>query len=94
MRFFHVTIHAQPSQAASWEQIFVESCSVPVLRLAADELSAAFAVTFDDVAKRLTELDRLFFEPDGSFVWVSNNGPTEWQLDGLLNDLFIIWIFS
>lgn len=29
----------------------------------------AMATSFDEVAKRLEQLDRLYFEPDGSFGW-------------------------
>jgi len=37
---------------------------------------------FDDVASRLTAVDRLHFELDGSLVWV---GP-DWQIDGMIYD--------
>lgn len=44
-------------------------------------------VTFDDVLSALERLDRLFIEPDGSFVWV-NSSPdgVTWQVDGNLID--------
>jgi hypothetical protein len=41
-------------------------------------------VTFESVASALAALPRLFFEPDGSFVWVAEDGT--WQLDGQLYD--------
>ena len=31
-------------------------------------------------------LERMFFEPDGSFVWVGSAAGQAWQLDGLLAD--------
>jgi hypothetical protein len=37
---------------------------------------------FEDVSQRLSQVDRLHIELDGSFVWV---GPT-WQLDGMIYD--------
>lgn len=37
---------------------------------------------FEDVSDRLSKVDRLHMELDGSFVWV---GP-DWQLDGMLYD--------
>jgi hypothetical protein len=37
---------------------------------------------FDDVAERLGEVPRLYFEPDGSLVWVGD----DWQIDGMLYD--------
>jgi hypothetical protein len=40
------------------------------------------ASRFEDVSDRLSRVDRLHMELDGSFVWV---GP-DWQLDGMLYD--------
>src|SRR5262245_32047853 len=44
-------------------------------------------VTFDQALAALQQFERLFIEPDGSFVWT---GPTEngesWQVDGNLID--------
>jgi hypothetical protein len=57
-----------------------------------------FAVTFEQAAERLERLPRLYFEPDGSFVWVgegrtrADNGESAkpshrpWQLDGQLQE--------
>ncbi|MEX2185671.1 MAG: hypothetical protein WD875_02710 [Pirellulales bacterium] len=61
---------------------------------------AGFAVSFEQAAAALESLERMFFEPDGSFVWTENrtatvdheNGPstdeieTSWQIDGVLYD--------
>ena len=43
-------------------------------------------MTFEQAADRLAQLPRLFIEPDGSFVWVSESGAGDWQIDGQLND--------
>lgn len=43
-------------------------------------------VTFDAAYAALSELPRLFIEPDGSFVWTSPQGETPWQVDGTLVD--------
>lgn len=42
----------------------------------------AMTSRFDDVAAALATADRLYFEPDGSFVWA---GP-DWQIDGMIYD--------
>ena len=42
-------------------------------------------VSFEDAQARLTALERMFFEPDGSFVWVGGR-PVAWQVDGMLYD--------
>ena len=36
--------------------------------------------------QELQELDRMFIEPDGSFVWVGDQQEVRWQLDGVLYD--------
>src|SRR5438105_2476433 len=44
-------------------------------------------VTFDHAFAALAALDRLFIEPDGSFVWTGLAAPSEpWQVDGNLID--------
>jgi hypothetical protein len=43
-------------------------------------------VTFDELAERLAAWPRMFFEPDGAFVWVSGWGEPAWQLDGQVHD--------
>jgi hypothetical protein len=40
------------------------------------------ASRFEDVSDRLSQIDRLHMELDGSFVWVGPN----WQLDGMIYD--------
>jgi len=44
-------------------------------------------VTFDDASSALDLVDRLFIEPDGSFVWTGATADGEpWQVDGNLID--------
>ena len=59
-------------------QIFVQ---------ASDRDAAGLAVNFDEALAALERLDRLFIEPDGSFVWagVTADGGA-WQVDGNLID--------
>lgn len=42
------------------------------------------ATTFEDVENRLANLERLYFEPDGSFVWSSEGGHE--QIFGMVYD--------
>lgn len=44
------------------------------------------SVSFEAVAVALETLPRMFFEPDGSFLWVSDDAQAPWQLDGQLQD--------
>jgi len=42
--------------------------------------------SFETVAADLARLERMYIEPDGSFVWVSSRGEAPWQVDGNLYD--------
>ena len=86
MRPFHVTIHACPERLLVAQHRLIDGNDVEVLLVDPSELCLPFRVSFDAVAERLTTLPRVFFEPDGSFVWVSSKGRGDWQLDGLLTD--------
>lgn len=68
---FHVFIHALPAG------IDAEAEVGPV------DLAASLEITWDAAAAILERLPRLFFEPDGSFVWREET-PTAWQVDGQL----------
>lgn len=46
---------------------------------------AALPVSFEAAAAALEALPRLYFEPDGSFVWVAAS-ERAWQLEGQLQD--------
>jgi hypothetical protein len=49
--------------------------------------ASSLSVTFDDALAVLAALDRLFIEPDGSFVWRGTSPDGElWQVDGNLID--------
>ena len=44
------------------------------------------ACSFEVARECLAGLERMFSEPDGSFVWVSPQGDPVWQVDGNLYD--------
>jgi hypothetical protein len=49
--------------------------------------AAGLSVTFDEALAALARLERLFIEPDGSFVWTGATAEGEaWQVDGNLID--------
>jgi hypothetical protein len=54
----------------------------PTLTVPHEELGSAMAVDFEDAFDRLRHLDRMFVEPDGSFVWASPREGISWQVDG------------
>jgi hypothetical protein len=52
-----------------------------------DAASGQLSVTFDQALSVLEQLDRMFIEPDGSFVWTSEVPDGDrWQVDGNLID--------
>jgi len=62
----------------------------PTLLLTGEALAQPFVVTFEEAFARLEQLERMFIEPDGAFVWVSRGASATdeqpWQLDGVLYD--------
>jgi hypothetical protein len=47
---------------------------------------STLARSFEDVATDLARFERMYIEPDGSFVWVSGRSEPSWQVDGNLYD--------
>jgi hypothetical protein len=55
-------------------------------RQSAAENCVADGATFDQLAERLSAWPRLYFEPDGSFVWADEANGQAFQLDGQIHD--------
>ncbi len=56
-------------------------------RLNCEGLSSShFDVSFEQAVASLYQLERMFVEMDGSFVWTGQNASQNWQLDGMLYD--------
>ncbi len=52
-------------------------------------LSSRFVSSFEQSVEQLRQLNRMFIELDGSFVWRgqwAQHSPQPWQLDGMLYD--------
>jgi hypothetical protein len=50
-------------------------------------VTGPLAVRFEDALAALQQLNRMFIEPDGSFVWTGVTGDGQaWQVDGNLID--------
>jgi hypothetical protein len=87
MYAFHVTIHARPPAAIASGTAQLNGTNYPTLRVAPELLgSTTFACTFEEAAAALAKLERMYCEPDGSFVWVSSQADEPWQIDGNLYD--------
>jgi len=83
---FHTTVHARPLTAVAGPTIPLTGCVVATLTAPREALAEPFALSFEEAAERLGRLDRLFIEPDGSFVWASPQAGPPWQVDGNLFD--------
>lgn len=54
----------------------------PTLAVEHEQTVVPMAVGFDEAFARLGLLERMFAEPDGSFVWTSPREGLSWQVDG------------
>jgi hypothetical protein len=86
----HISIHPRPANVTPGPTALIDNRQLPTCLVPADWASATLPRTFDEAMDRLSELPRMFVEPDGSFVWVGDGSALQetgaWQIDGLLYD--------
>ncbi|MEZ6135949.1 MAG: hypothetical protein R3C53_13685 [Pirellulaceae bacterium] len=89
----HVHLYACNARAGelpSSESILINGVELPTIQC--EDLSQSrFSISFEQAAEGLQQLDRFYFEPDGSFAWAGstepiNNTSSLWQLYGMLYD--------
>ena len=86
MYTFNTTIHARPPETMAGPTIELDRRGFATLAIPHEALAHPFNLSFEAAVERLNQLERMFSEPDGSFVWTSpRDGPT-WQIDGNLFD--------
>lgn len=85
MLTFQVVLLPRCTEYSPAAIVELRGLSLPTLAWAAP-IAATFTRSFEEVAEDLERLPRMFFEPDGSFVWVARQGEPTWQLDGQLAD--------
>lgn len=79
---FDITLHARTADAVA-DGSHADAWGVwPVLRVPHAALTVPMAVSFDDFLNTLGGIERLYAEPDGSFVWASPREGLVWQVDG------------
>lgn len=86
MHKFHVAIHSLPPDARPGPQVELCGLTLNSLEMTGNQRISGLAVRFEHAADVLTRLPRLFFEPDGSFVWRGDYARKPWQVDGELYD--------
>ncbi len=59
---------------------------VHTLRIEPAQLATPMPCRFETVREQLAEFERMYCEPDGSFVWTSPQDSVAWQVDGNLYD--------
>ncbi|MGI9177261.1 MAG: hypothetical protein ACR2IT_05330 [Pirellulales bacterium] len=86
---FDITLHARPSDVGVGDLLTDAWGTWPSLMVSKPALSAAMAIDFDTALEALAAIERLYVEPDGSFVWTSSRdaavgggGRAWWQVDG------------
>jgi hypothetical protein len=85
-RLFQITIHARPAEAQEGAVVELNGKKYRVLDVPPAALGTPFEKSFEAASEALLVLERMFLEPDGSFVWVSTAKERPWQLDGVLYD--------
>jgi hypothetical protein len=86
MYSFHCTIHALPKEPLSTSVVERAGEKYPTLIVPPSTVGTPFGVSFEAAGMALGKLERMFFEPDGSFAWVSAASGDRWQVDGVLYD--------
>ncbi len=87
MLTFHATIHARPAETAPGPVLHLAGADYVTLAVSPEALGATtFACSFEEARAKLAVLERIYCEPDGSFVWVSSQFDQLWQVDGNLYD--------
>lgn len=87
MRLDHIIIRAVPDVELPTRTITLAGREVDSLVVPPELQAMPLGVSFEDAAETLETFPRMYFEPDGSFVWVSpSDAEAAWQVDGNLYD--------
>jgi hypothetical protein len=84
---FEITLQARPAEAVPGPVVADAWGTWPTILVPKESLAAPMAVGFDDAIARLGAVERLYAEPDGSFVWACSrdalaSADRRWQVDG------------
>jgi hypothetical protein len=81
---FEITLHARPAVARPAGRHADAWGEWPLLDVPRATLTEPLAADFDETLARLAQLERMYVEPDGAFVWTSSRDDSRWQVDGNL----------
>lgn len=84
---FEISVHHRPAEGLFPAPPYADALGAwPTVGLPHDMLAVPLAVSFDEAIGRLGRLERMYAEPDGSFVWASQRSGLSWQVDGNVFD--------
>lgn len=83
---FHTTVHVRAPQVLEGPEIELPAGRFRTLVAPPEALAAPFGLSFEQAGESLAKLERMYFEPDGSFVWTSGQSEPRWQVEGNLFD--------
>ena len=79
---FDATLHRLPDEPLAGPPHGDAWGMWPTLAVEHAETVVPLRIGFDEAFARLGRLERMFAEPDGSFVWTSPREGLSWQVDG------------
>ena len=82
---FDITLHGRTPDAAGQQSgdSYADACGEwPTLAVSRESLAVPMVIGFDEAFDRLARLERMYAEPDGSFVWTIPREGLWWQVDG------------
>lgn len=83
---FDISLHRRAAAQPAVKPFVDPAGTWPILEVRHEELAIPMAIEFDESLARLSRLERMYAEPDGSFVWTSSREGRAWQVDGNLFD--------
>ncbi len=83
---FHIAVHGRPAGEPSRTPTNYQGQTLNVLHWPNSPAPVPLPLTFEQAETALTQLPRVYFEPDGSFGWFSASESPRWDLGGLLYD--------
>ena len=85
-RAFHTIVHAVSEGVLVSAENSVDIDGSSLSCLSGPLETAGFAMSYEQLSERFESIERMFLEPDGSFVWVVEENGRRDQLDGLIVD--------
>lgn len=84
---FEISLHRHPREHLAEGLAHTDTWGTwPTVIVPHEMLAMPLTISFDDAIDRLSRLERMYAEPDGSFVWVSPREGLSWQVDGNVFD--------